>query len=69
MNKIIFILALFITNASLSAGIASDSSSKTDDSYKIKILFQKAEKYIEEDNFKRSLKVLKAAVAVVITCS
>jgi len=62
MNKISLILALFISNVSLSAGITSDSSSKIDDSDQIKILYQKAEKYIEEDNFKRSLKVLKSLI-------
>lgn len=59
MNKIIFIIFLFISSASLSAGTSSSSSSDVDSSDQIKILYQKAEKYIENDNFKRSLKVLK----------
>jgi len=60
MNKIIFILTFFISSVSLSAGTTSDSSTKVDNSDQIKILYKKAEKYIEEDNFKKSLKVLKA---------
>ena len=60
MNKIIFILTFFISSVSLSAGTTSDSSTKVDNSDQIKILYKKAEKYIEEDSFKKSLKVLKA---------
>ena len=60
MNKIIFILVLLISSASLSAGSTSNSSVKVDNSDQIKILYQRAEKYIEEDNFKKSLKVLKS---------
>ena len=60
MNKIIFILVLLISSASLSASSTSNSSVKVDNSDQIKILYQRAEKYIEEDNFKKSLKVLKS---------
>jgi tetratricopeptide (TPR) repeat protein len=51
---------MFISSASLSAGTTSDSTIKVDNSDQIKILYKKAEKYIEEENFKKSLKVLKA---------
>ena len=60
MNKFTFILIMFISSASLSAGTTSDSTIKVDNSDQIKILYKKAEKYIEEENFKKSLKVLKA---------
>ena len=60
MNKIIFVILLFISSASLSAGTSSSTSTDIDNSDQIKILYNKAEKYIEEDNFKKSLKVLKA---------
>ena len=60
MNKIIFIIIFLISSASLSAGTSSSTSSDVDNSDQIKILYKKAEKYIEEDNFKKSLKVLKA---------
>jgi tetratricopeptide (TPR) repeat protein len=60
MNKIIFILTFFISSVSLSAGTTLDSSTNVDNSDQIKILYKKAEKYIEEDSFKKSLKVLKA---------
>ena len=60
MNKFTFILIMFISSASLSAGTTSDSTIKVDNSDQIKILYKKAETYIEEENFKKSLKVLKA---------
>ena len=60
MNKIIFIIIFLISSASLSAGTSSSTSSDVDNSDQIKILYKKAEKYIEEDNFKKSLKILKA---------
>jgi len=60
MKKIIFILTLFITSSCLSAGTTSASSDNTDNKDQIKILYNKAEKYIEENKYKKSLKVLKA---------
>ena len=60
MNKIIFIAIFFITSASLCADSSTSSSSDTDNSDQIKILYERAKVYIEEDNFKKSLKVLKA---------
>lgn len=60
MNKIVFFVFLLISGSSLSAGTSSTTSSDVDNSDQIKILYKKAEKYIEEDNFKKSLKVLKA---------
>ena len=60
MNKIFFIVFLFISSAALCAGTSSSTSSDVDNSDQIKILYKKAEKYIEADNFKKSLKVLKA---------
>ena len=60
MNKIVFVIFLFISSASLSAGTSSSTSSDVDNSDQIKVLYKKAEKYIEENNFKKSLKVLKA---------
>jgi len=60
VNKIIFIAIFFITSASLCADSSTSSSSDTDNSDQIKILYERAKVYIEEDNFKKSLKVLKA---------
>ena len=60
MKKIFFIIALLISNPSFSAGTSSNSSSEANNTDQIKILYQKAEKYIEQDNYKKSLKVLKA---------
>ena len=60
MSKIIFIAIFFITSASLCADSSTSSSSDTDNSDQIKILYERAQVYIEEDNFKKSLKVLKA---------
>ena len=60
MNKIIFIAIFFITSASLCADSSTSSSSDTDNSDQIEILYERAKVYIEEDNFKKSLKVLKA---------
>ena len=59
MSKIIFIAIFFITSASLCADSSTSSSSDTDNSDQIKILYERAKVYIEEDNFKKSLKVLK----------
>ena len=42
------------------ANTSSSTAPEIDNSDQIKILYKKAEKYIEEDNFKKSLKVLKA---------
>ena len=50
----------FISSASLCADSSTSSSSDTDNSDQIKILYERAKVYIEEDNFKKSLKVLKA---------
>ena len=50
----------FISSASLCADSSTSSSSDTDNSDQIKILYERAQVYIEEDNFKKSLKVLKA---------
>lgn len=60
MNKVIFILILFSSSLAYSAGTSSVSSTNTDNSDQIKMLYQKAEKYIEEKSFDKSLKVLKA---------
>ena len=60
MNIIFFIAIFFISSASLCADSSISSSSDTDNSDQIKILYERAKVYIEEDNFKKSLKVLKA---------
>ena len=59
MNKLFFIIVIFLTTACLSAGTSSNSSVSVDNSDKIKILYQRAEEYIDKNNFKKSLKVLK----------
>ena len=59
MIKIIFIMIVFISSSSFSAGTSSNSSAKLDNSDQIMILYNKAEKYIDESNFKKSLKLLK----------
>ena len=58
--KTFFIILLFLSSSSYSAGTSSNDSTKIDNSDQIKIIYDKAEKYIAEDNFKKSLKVLKA---------
>lgn len=60
MKKLIIITILFASSACLSAASTSNTSNEVDNSNQIKILYQKAEVYIEENNFKKSLKVLKA---------
>ena len=59
MNKLFFIIVIFLTTACLSAGTSSNSSVSVDNSDQIKILYQRAEEYIDKNNFKKSLKVLK----------
>jgi len=62
MIKIVFILFLLLSNVCLSAVTSSDSSSKIDTADQIRILYQKAENYIDEKNFQKSLKVLKTLI-------
>jgi tetratricopeptide (TPR) repeat protein len=59
MNKLFFIIVIFLTTACLSASTSSNSSVSVDNSDQIKILYQRAEEYIDKNNFKKSLKVLK----------
>ena len=59
MNKLLFIIVIFLTTACLSASTSSNSSVSVDNSDQIKILYQRAEEYIDKNNFKKSLKVLK----------
>ena len=60
MKIVAFILTLLISSVSLSAGTSSSTSSDAESSDQIKILYEKAEKYIEDKNYKKSLKVLKS---------
>ena len=60
MNKILLLFIIFLSSSVFSAGTSSDSTSQVDNSDQIKILYEKAEKYIEDDDYKKSLKVLKA---------
>tara|TARA_B110000438_G_scaffold268385_1_gene283930 strand:+ start:917 stop:1396 length:480 start_codon:yes stop_codon:yes gene_type:complete len=64
MYKLVVIITLLISTACLSAGTNSDSKSDSsiviDNSDQIKILYQRAEKYIDESNYNKSLKILKA---------
>tara|TARA_Y100000746_G_C15226267_1_gene335492 strand:- start:146 stop:613 length:468 start_codon:yes stop_codon:yes gene_type:complete len=62
MLKIIFTLTLFFSGFCLGASSSSDSSVEINDSDQVKILYQRAEQYIENDNFKKSLIVLKALI-------
>jgi len=59
MIRIIFFVIFFISSSSFSAGTSSDSSVNLDNSDQIKILYNKAEKYIDENKYKKSLKLLK----------
>ena len=60
MNKILLLFFIFLSSSAFGAGTSSDSTSQVDNSDQIKILYEKAENYIEDDNYKKSLKVLKA---------
>lgn len=60
MFKLFFVITFFLSAPCLSASKASDSSNITDNSKQIKILYEKAEKFIDENNYKKSLKLLKA---------
>ena len=60
MKKICLYLILFISYPCFSAGTTSESPSVSNNSDQIKILYERAEQYIEENNFKKSLKVLKS---------
>ena len=58
MTKIILILFLFISGNLLAAASSSDTSQNTDDNDQIKLLYERAEQYIDEKKFKKSLKIL-----------
>jgi Tfp pilus assembly protein PilF len=60
MHNLFFVIIIFFTSACFSAGTSNDSTNKIDNSDQIKILYQRAEKYIAENNYKKSLKILKS---------
>jgi len=60
MYKFIFIVFFFISNNVFAAGTSSDSPVNIDNSDQVKILYDRAEKYINEKKYKKSLKLLKA---------
>ena len=61
MQKFIIILfILFQVRAATSYTHSTDTEIKTDNSDQILIIYQKAEKYIEDGKFKKSLKLLAA---------
>ena len=62
---IIITIIIFISLKALSAGTSSvdvESSESINDSDQILILYQRAENYILEENYKKSLKVLKSLI-------
>ena len=61
MQKFIIILfILFQVRAATAYTHSTDTEIKTDNSDQILIIYQKAEKYIEDGKFKKSLKLLAA---------
>ena len=60
MYKFIFIVFIFISNNVLAAVSSSDVSKDLDNFDQVKILYDRAEKYINEKKYKKSLKLLKA---------
>ena len=59
MNKIIFVLFFITSFNALSAGTSSNKTDEVDNSNQINILYQRAENYIANKDFKKSIKVLK----------
>ena len=65
LKIIIITIIIFISLKALSAGTSSvdvESSESINDSDQILILYQRAENYILEENYKKSLKVLKSLI-------
>ena len=60
MNKILTILLFFLTQPLLSAGTSSDSSNKIDNSDQVKIIYSKAEIHIANEDYVKSIKLLRA---------
>ena len=60
MVKVFFLAILLISNICFSAGTESSSLVVIDNENEIKLLYKRAEKYIYENNYKKSLKVLKS---------
>jgi len=60
MYKFIFIVFIFISNNVFAAVSSSDVSKDLDNFDQVKILYDRAEKYINEKKYKKSLKLLKA---------
>ena len=60
MIKIFTLFFLLFSTLGFAAGSGSDNNSQTDNSDQIKILYNKAESYIEVNKYKKSLKILKA---------
>ena len=60
MVKAFFIAILLSSNICFSAGTESSPAVVIDKANEIKLLYERAEKYIYENNYKKSLKVLKS---------
>ena len=60
MNKLLIIILVLLNISVYGAASSSDSSQDIDNSDQVKILYTKAEKYIYQKNFKKSLKLLRA---------
>ena len=60
MYKFIFIVFIFISNNVFAAVSSSDVSKDLDNFDQVKILYDRAEKYINEKKYKKSVKLLKA---------
>ena len=60
MNKFLTIILFLINFSVYGAASNSDSAQNIDNSDQVKILYTKAEKYIYEKKFKKSLKLLRA---------
>lgn len=59
MFKFLTILLFFLSTNLYGAGTTSEDSNNTDASNEVSILYERAEKYIDEKNFNKSLLVLK----------
>ena len=59
MIKIITISFFLLSSNLLGAGTTSETSDDADTSNEIKTLYERAEQYIDDENYNKSLKVLK----------